>query len=329
LGKCYNLPNKHEKLGEWTLHFTLKQLRYVEAAGRLGSIAKAADELSISQSSITAAIDSLEFGLDYDIFVRTPAKGIQPTPSGIEALAMIRNFIHQARQFEAELQSIGGDATGLVRIACYATAAPAFLPPILSDITENFPSMSIQVLEGNMASIIQFLDEGRADLAFTYEEVTHSGHTFLPLFQAPPYALISVNDPLSERPFVTLADLAPKPMVMLDLPRTKEYFVNIFESNGVKPNIAHSSRSAEIVRALVAGGFGYTILNIRQPNSDGENTRYKTVPIRDTISRRHSFGIVTQTGARQPKIVTAFIDRCLSLQNNGAFKEITVWDTNL
>jgi hypothetical protein len=60
------------------MNFTLKQLRYVEAAGRLGSIAKAAVEVSISQSSITASIDALEASLDYALFVRTPAKGITP-----------------------------------------------------------------------------------------------------------------------------------------------------------------------------------------------------------------------------------------------------------
>ena len=40
--------------------FTLKQLRYIEAAARTGSIANAAQELNISQSSITAAIDNFE-----------------------------------------------------------------------------------------------------------------------------------------------------------------------------------------------------------------------------------------------------------------------------
>ena len=106
------------------MNFTLKQLRYVEAAGRLGSIAKAAVEVSISQSSITAAIDALEASLDYGLFVRTPAKGVQPTSAGRESLQLIRNFLNQAQQFEAELQSQGGDDAGLVSIACYATAAP-------------------------------------------------------------------------------------------------------------------------------------------------------------------------------------------------------------
>jgi DNA-binding transcriptional LysR family regulator len=108
------------------LNFTLKQLRYVEAAGRLGSIAKAAVEVSISQSSITASIDALEASLDYALFVRTPAKGITPTSAGREALQLIRTYLNQTRQFESELQSQGGDDAGLVRIACYATAAPTF-----------------------------------------------------------------------------------------------------------------------------------------------------------------------------------------------------------
>ena len=51
------------------LNFTLKQLRYVEATGRLGSIARAATDLNISQSSITAAIDTLEMQIGYDLFI--------------------------------------------------------------------------------------------------------------------------------------------------------------------------------------------------------------------------------------------------------------------
>ncbi len=305
------------------MNFTLKQLRYVEAAGRLRSIAKAATELSISQSSITAAIDSLEAGLEYDLFVRTPAKGIEPTPAGADALLLVRNFIHEAHQFESAMQSVGGDAAGLVRIACYATAAPAFLPPILRDITDRFPQMSVQILEGNMEAIIGFLDEGKADLAFTYPKVLHAGHDFLPLFRPPPFALISSDDPMSQQSSVSLAELAAKPMVLLDLPLTRDYFVGIFQRAGCTPNIAHSTRSAEIARALVAGGFGYTILNIRPQSFQDENARYRAVPIRDETDVNW-FGIATIASVRRPKIVDAFLDNCKVLQDKGAFSGLTV-----
>ncbi|MEX0283186.1 MAG: LysR family transcriptional regulator [Paracoccaceae bacterium] len=305
------------------LNFTLKQLRYVETAGRLGSISKAADELNISQSSITAAIDALEQSLDFDIFVRTPAKGIQATPSGIEALQLVRNFIDQSRHFESEVQSVGSDASGLVRIACYATAAPSFLPPILEAITEEFPGISIKLLEGDMAHIQEFLKNGEADLAFTYGPAMDNRHDFLPLFEAPFYALVRDDDPLTTQNAVTLSDLSTKPMVLLDLPIARDFFADLFDTKGLVADIAHTSRSSEICRTLVAGGFGFCILNIL-PSDYGKGVLPVTaLPISDA-GDGPIFGIATITGVRQPKTVRAFLDSCMRLKDAGAFDHITV-----
>ncbi len=305
------------------LNFTLKQLRYIETAGRLGSISKAASELSISQSSITAAIDALEQALDFDLFVRTPAKGIQATPSGSEALQLIRNFIDQARHFEAEIQSVGGDTSGLVRISCYATAAPAFLPPILSSITKEFPGISIKLLEGDMSRVIDYLTQGEADLAFTYAEAFGSGQDFLPLFQAPFYAMVPGNDPLAQCESVTLDQLAPRPMVLLDLPLARDVFVSLFERQGLTCNIAHTSRSSEICRTLVASGFGYCLLNILPPNYHHTDQLVKAIPIADS-EPGPTFGIATMAGVRHPKMVRAFLDSCLRLTKEHAFDHILV-----
>lgn len=261
------------------MNFTLKQLRYVEAAGRLGSIAKAAVEVSISQSSITASIDALEASLDYALFVRTPAKGITPTSAGREALQLIRTFLNQSQQFESELQSQGGDDAGLVRIACYATAAPTFLPPILKSITENFPGISVKVMEGNMMAIADYLDNGEVDLVFTYDRHVPHGQSFEPLFTAPPYALISRSDEASQRPSITFEQLSKKPMIMLDLPYTRDYFFGLFRALGLEPDVAHSTRSSEIAKALVEGDFGFTLLNIRPRNYSPKDSRLSLIHI--------------------------------------------------
>ena len=305
------------------LNYTLKQLRYVETAGRLGSISKAAADLNISQSSITAAIDSLEQSLDYDLFVRTPAKGIQPTPSGVEALRLIRNLIDQTRHFDSEVRTVGSDATGLVRIGCYATAAPSFLPPILNAITQEFPGISIKLLEGNMQRMIEFLMDGEADLAFTYADALDSRHDFLPLFEAPFYALVSANDPLAQKNGVTLAELVERSMVLLDLPLARDVFVRLFERQGLTCTIAHTSRSTEICRTLVSGGFGYCILNILPPNYFAETMLYRALPITDA-GPGPVFGVATQAGVRQPKTVQAFLQSCLTLKESRAFDQITV-----
>jgi len=60
---------------------------------------------------------------------------------------------------------------------------------------------------------------------------------------------------------VDLAQLEDMPFIMLDIPKTRDYFLSVFASLGLKPNIAHRVTSAEMVRGLVASGFGYSLLN--------------------------------------------------------------------
>jgi DNA-binding transcriptional LysR family regulator len=305
------------------LNFTLKQLRYIEAAGRLGSISRAAKEQSISQSSITAAIDSLELELGYSLFVRTPAKGIQTTPSGLESLTLIRSFIDQSKHFAGEIKSIGGDTTGILRIGCYATAAPAFLPPVLKSFTEKYPGISITLLEGNMQTIMEFLDEGTADLAFTYGQSASEQQDFLPLFTAPPFALVAVDDPLASQGSVSLKQLSERPMVMLDLPLTQAYFIGLFNQCGLQPKIAHSTRSSEIARALVVGGFGYSILNIRPTDYIRGQSGYVVLPISDKLQTQ-KFGLATLSTVYRPRIVEAFVDHCEELKDSGVFEKLIV-----
>ena len=305
------------------MNFTLKQLRYVEAAGRLGSIAKAAVEVSISQSSITASIDALEASLDYALFVRTPAKGITPTSAGREALQLIRTYLNQTRQFESELQSQGGDDAGLVRIACYATAAPTFLPPILKSITENFPGISVKVMEGNMMAILDYLENGEVDLVFTYDRHVPPAQAFEPLFSAPPYALISKSDAVSQLGSITFEQLSKKPMIMLDLPYTRDYFLELFRARGLEPELSHSTRSSEIAQALVEGDFGYTLLNIQPRTYSAKDSRFRAIPISDSTDVP-IFGIATLGNLRQPKNVRSFIKICTQLRDEGVFDGFTV-----
>lgn len=304
-------------------NLTLKQLRYVEAADRLGSITNAAAEMNISQSSITAAINMLEDSLGHDVFIRTPAKGIHATATGREAMALIRRFIYQSRQFQEELTSLGGEAIGTVRIGCYATAAPAFLPMILEAITSEFPDVSIQLFEGNLARVMEFLHEGEVDVVFTYEISIDAGCNFTRLFAAPPYAIVSINDPLAQQDSTSLEELSDRAMVLLDLPQTQDYFTSLFSVRGLRPTIVHSSRSSEIVRTLVSQGYGFSILNIRPVEYQEGFSQYRILPIRNG-PEAPVFGIATLASVSQSRMVRNFISSCVDLRDSGAFDALIV-----
>ena len=307
------------------MNFTLKQLRYVEAAGRCGSITEAAELLSISQSSIAAAIDALEQALGFDLFIRTPAKGIQPTPSGMDALIHIRNYLEQTNHLDSDLRSIGGQSVGALRLACYVTTAPHVLPLMLKGFVRENPGVRIELTEGDMVSMVKQLLEGSVDLACTYNNSLPEQVSFTPLFSAPPYAIISAEDSLAKKSSVTLAELAERPMIVLDLPYSRDYYTDLFYARGLRPTKAHSTRSSEIVRALAAGGFGFSVLNIRARETG--RPEYACLPIRDPTPAI-DFGIISIAGVRHPRIVQAFLDHCAELRRGGIFNELMVKRTD-
>ena len=300
---------------------TLKQLRYVEAAGRLGSIAAASGEMHISQSSITAAIDAVEAHLQFDLFTRVPARGIRPTPAGRDALRLIAGHLSAFRDFEAELSALGGTTTGEVRLACFATAAASFLPPLLTGFAAAYPGITVTLLEGNIETIVDMVEDGRADIAFSYGDVVPDGLAFAPLVEAPPYALLSVADPLHAAATLALEQLADRPLILLELGRSRTFYADLFRARGLEPKVAHVTASTEMIRTLVESGIGFSVLNARPPNYVEGGRGYRAVPLADAGPGR-VFGHVTRDRIGQPRALRNFLRHVA--EHSGVFERIAV-----
>lgn len=120
---------------------------------------------------------------------------------------------------------------------------------------------------------------------------------------------------------MTLAELAERPMIVLDLPFSRDYYTDLFYARGLRPTKAHSTRSSEIVRALAAAGFGFSVLNIRARQAGAPE--YVCLPIKDPIPAI-DFGIISIASVRHPRIVQAFLNHCAQLSRTGVFNELMV-----
>lgn len=302
---------------------TIKQLRYIEAAGRTGSIAAAAADMNISQSSITAAIDALEAETGYDLFTRVPAKGLMITSTGQQCMALITDFLSSFREFESELSAVGGTSSGVIRLACFAAAAAAFLPAAIASFQRNHPGIRFEMVEGNMDTVTEYLEEGRADMAFTYREVVREGQLFHPLIDLPHFALLCADDPLAQQPSVCLSELCHMPMIELNLPRTRTYYSGLFKKAGLDVNVVHSSSSVAMIRTMVAANLGFTLLNAKPVAVLDGRGGFRALPLRDRIAAR-DFGLVLQARVRQPRAVSDFHRHCEALRAAGGFEQMAV-----
>lgn len=300
------------------MRFTLKQLRYFDAALQTGSIAAAAEKMNISQSSITAALDQIEGSIGVELFRRIPAKGLVATEVGKSAGERIAQFLETARIFESDLMSMQGVPTGSLNMACYAPTAPYVLPLFLKRVAQEYPDIKVDLKEGDMQSITEQLKAGTVDVGLTYRRNTPENMPFLPLFKAPPYALLPEGSVLASKGRVTLQELAELPMIVLDLPTTETYFRGLFKAHGVEPKIVHRTKSSSVLRGLVAAGFGFSILNIYGHGDRDGRGGYIARPIAGELDQPW-FGVAYSDGKQRSAIVRAVLEIGAELAANHAF----------
>ncbi|MBR8743334.1 LysR family transcriptional regulator [Nocardiopsis sp. MG754419] len=293
---------------------SLRQLEYLRAIARLGSVTAAARELFVSQSAVSTALTDLESTLGVTLFVRS-TKGMRLTASGKRALSVadsVRAEIEQLRESaHREREEIEGDLT----IGCYATIAPILLPRVIAEFSDRHPRVRLSFVESSHDALLHDLLDSRIDLAITYHYELASvrpptGVTTQWLRSDPPYALTPVDGPLGSKNRPTLADLAEEPLILFDLPPGGDYFLGLFARAGLTPNVRFRTTSFEMVRALVARGLGYALLTQRTVlERSYEDLPYATKEL-DLRSEGLGIEIMRLAGRTPVRRVQAFIDVC-------------------
>lgn len=289
------------------LRFTLRQLEYLVAVGEMGSVALAAERVNVSSPSISAAIAQLEAEFGLQLFIRRHAQGLSLTQGG-------RQFVEEARAVLAaagRLNDLANDITGQVRgplaVGCLVTFAQMVLPGLRRSFCDRHPEVEFRQYELDQAAIFDGLRAARLDVALTYELDIPPDLRFSPLLSLAPHAILPAGDALAEQGFVTAEDLVERPMVLLDLPFSTDYFLNIFRPTGRRPRVVERTRDIGVMRAMVANGFGYSIANIRPASAtspDGRPLAY--VPLKGPAPL--ALGLVCSEGATAALTVRAFID---------------------
>jgi DNA-binding transcriptional LysR family regulator len=295
------------------LRFTLRQLEYLVAVGEAGSIAVAAERVNVSSPSISTAIAQLEQEFGLQLFVRRHAQGLSLTEAGRRMVTEARAALHAAGRLNDLANEITGSVRGPLTVGCIQTVAQMLLPALRRSFTEAYPEVEFRQSEGNQATLFEGLRSGTLDAALTYEIDVPADLRFQPLLGLPLHALLPVDHPIADRPLLTPAELAPFPMVLLDLPLSSDYFLSVFTDRRLKPRIVERTRDMGLMRAMVANGFGYSVANIRLRSDVAPDGKpLCLVPLHDPDKPLPAlrFGLVTSEGAEGVRRLRAFVERC-------------------
>jgi DNA-binding transcriptional LysR family regulator len=295
------------------MKYTFRQLSYFIAAAETGSITLASKRASISQPAISTAISHIERELDVQLFLRHHAHGLSLTPAGRALLRDAKQLLKQAEGLYSAAADASHQLRGELSVGWFSTLAPIVMPEVTQSFLKAFSETQILCRENHQEGLLRSLREAETEIAITYDLQISDDIVFLPLANLPQYALFGASHPLAHERHVKLSQLAPLPMVLLDLPMSRQYFMSLFIRERLEPNIVWASSQQEVVRTMVANGLGYTLANVRPRATVAlDGRRVHRVPLNGDPSPVR-IGIATLKQLKQTRLVEAFARHCQAL----------------
>lgn len=141
----------------------LRDLYVFSSVVRLGSMAKAAQELGVSQPAVSEIIADLEHGLGVKLLDRGP-RGVSVTPSGAALERRSIAAFDELKQGIREIEFLNDPTVGEVRIGCPESISAAILQPILETFTRQYPRVTLEVDTVNTLSFARRLRERDLDV---------------------------------------------------------------------------------------------------------------------------------------------------------------------
>jgi len=243
---------------------TLVQLRYFVAIADAGfNITAAAEHVHATQPGLSKQLKQLEDELGFLLFVRKGRSLENLTPAGAQVLTHARKLLGEATNIRAFAANQRHDGHGQLLIATTHTQARFVLPPVISQVHQAYPRLSIHLQPSADGDVLAQLARGEADLALisTAGDAPADGIA-IPMFRWRRVVLLPRAHPLAQsgaRP--TLADLSGFPLVSYESSiRPESSLRRAFAEHGLEPQLAMTARDADLIKTYVRTGIGVGLL---------------------------------------------------------------------
>ncbi|MGO7017582.1 LysR substrate-binding domain-containing protein [Rhizobium leguminosarum] len=241
--------------------FTLRQVQYFVAVAEQGSVTRAAQNLSISQSSVTEALKELETDLGVALFERHP-RGLTITHNGHQFLRHATKILASVSDARTSFSGQQSALSGTLNIGVTSLVAGYVLSDLLARYRRACPGIEVSAIEDNGGYLEHLLVGGELDVAvMVISNLRDRMALQAEILETSPYRLwLPMGHPLVSADIISVADITREPLIMLTVDEIEENTGKLLSALGARPHVAFRTRSVEAVRSLVATGAGVALL---------------------------------------------------------------------
>lgn len=232
----------------------LQQLKYFQTACRLNSITRAAEQLHVSQPSVSAAIKELETEFGVMLFSRQ-YRGFTLTQEGVAFLSHVDSLLSHAEQTEEILKDISRKRH-LIRLGIPPMIGSILLPRLYREFCGRYPETEISVSEASSQELLYQLGEDRLDLVFLPHTAPFPAeYRWFPVAQMETVLCVSSGHPMAELEKADIRQLEREPLVLFrEGYFQSEMILCRFREQGLTPDILLSTGQLSTIISLVQDG---------------------------------------------------------------------------
>jgi len=285
----------------------LHQLRIFYTVARLGSFSRAAEELRISQPSVSIQVADLERSLSVDLFEQL-GKRIYLTDAGRVLEDYARQILNLVEEANSALAEVAGEYRGRLTIGASSTPGTYVLPRVIGAFQERFPNVTVTLDIANTRRIQERILRNELDVGIVGWEVSSHNLEVLPLLEDELVLVVPPGHQLAQAETVQAKVLRDQRVIMRERGSgTREAAEAALREAGVVLSPAMELGSNEAIKETVAAGLGVTILSTLAVAPEVAARRLIVVPMND-VSIRRSFRVVYHRDKRMGKALRTFLD---------------------
>lgn len=240
---------------------TLNQLRYFQAVARLQNFRAAAEELYISQPSLSRSIDSLERELGVVLFEKA-GRGITLTGSGRLLLEYTNRIIEECDIAVYKMKELSASG-GRIDIGYVFPLANYYIPHKVRsflDMKEN-EHVTFGFTQNRTSSIIRDIKNGKLDVGFCAYSENEEELEFVPILKQEMVIITSLEHPLADKDELSINELTNYPVIGYDrISGLGGYTNRLYKNLGIKPEILCECSDENSIQALVREQFGIALV---------------------------------------------------------------------
>jgi DNA-binding transcriptional LysR family regulator len=305
---------------------SLRQLQVFEAIVRLGSFTRAADELFVTQPTVSMQIKKLADAVGLPLFEQV-GRQARPTEAGAELYQACRAIFETLANLEMKVADLKGIKRGRLRLGVITTAK-YFAPELLGEFCKLYPGIEVALKVSNRDRIMERINANEDDLYITGQ--TPNGQFGVDAFAFAPNPLVVMaprDHPLVGQKKIPVSRIAEEALILRE-PGSgiRDATLRVFEQLRIRPNVRMELGSNEAIKHAVVGGLGISVLSLHTLALEGPEGPVAILDVEGFPIMRQWY-LVYPKGKELSLVAKAFRDFALEIRASLYERMESQWPT--